>query len=78
MVVRGGEIGTVCRMFQHRETQFHKSLKSVGGSMWVRVACNNRTPDDNRPRCLVQIAGFSSALSISLYPTLSSVVPLSR
>ena len=37
MVVRGGEIGTLCRMFQHRETQFHKRLKSVDGSMRARV-----------------------------------------
>ena len=37
MVVRGGEIGNVCRMFQHRETQFHKNLKGVDGSMSARV-----------------------------------------
>jgi len=37
MLVQGGEIGTVCRMFQYRETQFHKGLKSVDGSMWSRV-----------------------------------------
>jgi len=37
MVVRGGEIGTVCRMFQHRDSQFLKSLKSVDGSMWARI-----------------------------------------
>jgi len=43
MVVRGGEIGTVCRMFQHRETQFHKSLKSVDGSMQVHVMQQQNT-----------------------------------
>ena len=75
MVVRGGEIGTVCRMFQHRETQFHKSLKSVDG---LALSSNNRTTDDNRPQRLVQIAGFSSVLSISLYRTLFTVVPISR
>jgi len=42
------------------------------------LSCNNRTPDDNSPRRLIRIAGFSSVLSISLYPTLFTVVPLSR
>ena len=43
MVVQGDEIGTVCRMFQHCETQFHKSLKSVDGSMWAHVVMQQNT-----------------------------------
>jgi hypothetical protein len=42
MAVEGGEIGTVCRMFQHHETQFHKSLKSVDGS-YVGARCHPTT-----------------------------------
>ena len=37
MVVRGREIGTVCRIIQQRETQIDKSFKGVDYIMWARV-----------------------------------------
>ena len=57
------QIRAVYGMLQHLETQFLKSLNSVGGSMWAYVVMNKSTASDNRPRPFDRIAGFRSKVS---------------
>ena len=67
IVIQWREIGAVCTMPHHLETQFLKGLDSVSSSMWVY---NKITPSDNRPfwtNCRLQLVGQHLIVTCTIY-----------